>query len=73
MNYELTENTLAYSTSGYSQFVFLDTYGENEQYLSEITNIIWGYTPESKVYSIENNSVNSGIARDIFSGDKYMK
>ena len=33
-NYQLTDNTLAYCTSGYSQFVFLDTFGQDQEYLN---------------------------------------
>ena len=53
--------------------MFIDTYGQDEEYLSDITAIVWNYTPDSKVYSIENNSITSGVARDIYGCDKYMK
>lgn len=73
MNYQLTENTLTYATPGYAQLVFLDTFGQDESYISEITNILWNYNPHVKVYNIANNSISSGVARDIYVCEKYMK
>lgn len=67
----MVDCVLAYATPGYSQSVILDTFMEEEQMVSHIRNVLWRYSSTSKIYRIVNNSIMTGVAKDILTNDKF--
>lgn len=39
--------------------------------ISHVRNVLWRYSSTSKIYRIVNNSIMTGVAKDVLTNDKY--